>query len=100
MLALTLFGIFFVIALAGVPLLYALLSYDFLVLYPINPATAKRYRDAFVPSGAKDDPMGAHLIWELLVKHRDQLGVGRRQDPFRNGTAAGPIISSTARILN
>ena len=54
-------------------LLYALMSYDFLVLYPINPATTKRYRDAFAPSGAKDDPVDARLIWELLVKHRDQL---------------------------
>lgn len=54
-------------------LVYALMSYEFLVLYPINPTTAKRYRDAFAPSGAKDDPVDAHLIWELLVKHRDQL---------------------------
>jgi transposase len=54
-------------------LLYALMRYEFLLLYPINPATAKRYRDAFAPSGAKDDPVDAHLIWELLVKHRDQL---------------------------
>jgi transposase len=54
-------------------LLYALMSYEFLLLYPINPATAKRYRDAFAPSGAKNDPVDAHLIWELLVKHRDQL---------------------------
>lgn len=54
-------------------LLYALMSYDFLVLYPINPATAKRYRDAFAPSGAKTDPVDARLLWELLVKHRDQL---------------------------
>ena len=54
-------------------LLYALMSYDFLVLFPINPTTAKRYRDAFAPSGAKTDPVDARLIWELLVKHRDQL---------------------------
>jgi transposase len=43
------------------------------VLYPINPVTAKRYRDTFAPSGAKNDPVDARLIWELLVKHRDQL---------------------------
>jgi transposase len=54
-------------------LLYALMSYEFLVLYPINPLTSKRYRDAFATSGAKDDPVDARLIWELLVKHRDQL---------------------------
>lgn len=54
-------------------LLYALMNYEFLVLYPINPITAKRYRDAFAPSGAKNDPVDARLIWELLIKHRDQL---------------------------
>ena len=54
-------------------LLYALMGYDFIVLYPINPASSKRYRDAFAPSGAKDDPVDAYLIWQLLVKHRDQL---------------------------
>ena len=54
-------------------LLYALMNYEFLMIYPINPITAKRYRDAFAPSGAKDDPVDARRIWELLVKHRDQL---------------------------
>ena len=29
------------------PLIYALLQYDFLVLYPINPATLAKYRQAF-----------------------------------------------------
>jgi transposase len=62
-------------------LLYALMSYDFLVLYPINPATAKRYRDAFAPSGAKTDPVDARLLWELLVKHRDQLRPWQPSDP-------------------
>lgn len=35
------------------PLLFALLQYDFLVLYPINPSTLARYREAFTPSRAK-----------------------------------------------
>lgn len=54
-------------------LLYALMHYEFLLLYPINPTMAKRYRDAFASSGAKNDPVDARLLWELLVKHRDQL---------------------------
>ncbi len=54
-------------------LLYALMGYEFLLLYPINPTTAKRFRDAFATSGAKDDPTDARLLWELLVKHRDRL---------------------------
>ena len=38
------------------PIVYALQKYDFIVLFPINPATLARYRQAFKPSGAKDDP--------------------------------------------
>jgi len=37
------------------PLLFALLQYDFLVLYPLNPTTLAKYREAFTPSRAKDD---------------------------------------------
>jgi len=61
-------------------LLYALMGHEFVRLYPIHPATSKRYRDAFAPSGAKDDPVDARLIWELLVKHRDQLRPWQPQD--------------------
>src|SRR5262245_33493078 len=55
------------------PLLYALLKYDFLVLYPINPATLAKYRQAFSPSRAKDDPQDADCLLELLLHHRDRL---------------------------
>lgn len=55
------------------PLLYALLHYDFLVLYPINPVTLARYREAFSPSGAKDDPSDAEYQCELVTHHRDRL---------------------------
>jgi transposase len=54
-------------------LVHALLGHDHLVLYPVNPAAAQRYREVFAPSGAKDDPPDARLLRELLVKHRDHL---------------------------
>jgi len=54
-------------------LLYALMVHDFLVLYPIHPTSAKRYRDTFAPCGAKDDPVDAHLLADFLCKHREQL---------------------------
>lgn len=45
------------------PLIYALMKYDFLTLYPINPQTLAKYREAFTPSRAKDDPGdAAHLV--------------------------------------
>ncbi len=54
-------------------LINALLEYSFLVLYPINPATAARYRQAFKTSRAKDDPSDAQVCLELLLHHREKL---------------------------
>ena len=55
------------------PLIYALLKYDFLVLYPINPKTLAKFREAFSPSGAKDDPTDAGYLLDILKHHRDRL---------------------------
>lgn len=55
------------------PLVYALQKYDFLVLFPVNPSTLAKYREAFKPSHAKDDPTDAELQLELLMRHRDKL---------------------------
>ena len=55
------------------PLIYALLKYDFLILYPINPKTLARFREAFTPSRAKDDPRDAEFLVELLIHHRERL---------------------------
>lgn len=51
----------------------ALMTYDFLVLYPINPKALARYREAFATSGAKDDPSDAELLLSLLVSHREKF---------------------------
>ena len=53
--------------------IHALMQYEFLVLYPVNPKALARSREAFHPSGAKDDPTDAALLLDLLRKHRDQL---------------------------
>ncbi len=55
------------------PLVFALLKYDFLILYPINPKTLARFREAFSPSGAKDDPTDADYLLDILLHHRDKL---------------------------
>jgi transposase len=54
-------------------LVSALMEHDFIVLFPVNPRTLKRFREAFAPNGAKDDPDDAHLLLELLGKHEDRL---------------------------
>jgi hypothetical protein len=41
------------------PLIHALLKYDFLVLFPINPNLLAQYRKAFTQSRAKDNPVSA-----------------------------------------
>jgi transposase len=59
--------------LAHGPIVYALQKYDFLVLFPINPSTLAKYREAFTPSRAKDDPTDAELALDLLLRHPDRF---------------------------
>jgi transposase len=59
-------------------LVAALIEHDFIVLFPVNPRTLKRFRETFAPNGAKDDPEDAGLLLELLSKHGDRL---HRWDP-------------------
>jgi transposase len=61
-------------------LIYVLLKYAFLDLYPVNPRTLAKFREAFAPSGAKDDPGDAQLALELVSKHRDKLRPWRPDD--------------------
>jgi transposase len=51
----------------------ALSGYRFVTLYPINPRSAARYREAFHPSLSKDDPTDAASLLDLLRKHRNEL---------------------------
>jgi transposase len=59
--------------LAKGPLVYALQKHDFLVLFPVHPATLAKYREAFTPSHAKADPTDAELALELLLRYRAKL---------------------------
>jgi len=59
-------------------LVAALIEHAFIVLFPVNPRTLKRFREAFAPNGAKDDPGDAGLLFELLNKHESRL---HRWDP-------------------
>jgi transposase len=62
------------------PLIYALLKYDFFILFPINPQSLKNYRKAFSPANAKDDPSDAELQLDFLIKHMDKLRPWRPSD--------------------
>jgi transposase len=55
------------------PIVSALLEHDFFVIFPVNPSTLAKYRRAFTPSGAKDDPTDAAVALEILRRHPDRL---------------------------
>src|SRR5215467_7542612 len=54
-------------------LVYMLTKYPHLVLFPVHPTTASRYRETFAPSGAKSDPSDTESLLDLLLRHRERL---------------------------
>ena len=80
------------------PLVSALRKYDFLVLFPLNPLTLARYREAFTPSRAKDDPTDAELQLELLLTHRDKLQPLQPQSPTMR--ALDQLVAHRRRVVN
>ena len=62
-------------------LLYALMDYDFVLIYPINPKSLSRYRGAFYPSGGNDDPRDADLVLDYLLKHRERIRLWEPESP-------------------
>ncbi len=55
------------------PLIFALSKYDHLCLFPVNPLMLAKFRSAFTPSGAKDDPTDAQLILDIVMTHGDKI---------------------------
>ncbi|MGH8283365.1 MAG: transposase, partial [Gammaproteobacteria bacterium] len=44
----------------------------FIVLFPVNPSMLAKYREAFKPSHAKDDPTDAELALDLMLRYPQQ----------------------------
>ena len=63
------------------PIVEALRTYEGVVLFHINPMMLAKYREAFTPSRAKDDPTDAELQRALLLWHRDTLKPLAPQSP-------------------
>jgi transposase len=55
-------------------------TYAWITLYPINPITLQKYREAFVTSRAKDDAKDARYLAELLQAHHQQLKAWAPED--------------------
>jgi len=61
--------------------IHALLGYPFMHVFRINPFSAASYRQAFSPSGAKDDPTDAEYLLELVEFHRNRIKPWVPDDP-------------------
>lgn len=55
------------------PIVSGLQRFDFITLFFVPPSGLAKYRQAFVPSGAKGDPTDAFFQLEFLIKHAEQL---------------------------
>jgi len=87
------------------PSVEALRKYDGLVLFHINPMMLAKYREAFSPSRAKDDPTDAELQLELLLRHRDKLKPLVPQSPEMRALAQlvehrRRLVADCVRITN
>ena len=54
-------------------LIFHLMMYDFITLFPINPRALARFREAFAVSGAKSDPGDAYLLQEFVSNYHKNL---------------------------
>ena len=59
--------------LAQGPVVSALLEHDIFVLFPVQPTLLAKYREAFTPSRAKDDPTDAEFAVDLLLRYPERL---------------------------
>uniref|UniRef100_A0A486XLR1 Mobile element protein n=1 Tax=Rheinheimera sp. BAL341 TaxID=1708203 RepID=A0A486XLR1_9GAMM len=55
------------------PIVYLLQKYSFITVFPIHALSLARYRQAFAPSGAKDDPSDAEIALDLTLKYPSKV---------------------------
>jgi transposase len=75
---------------------FQLSKFPHVVVYPVHPTMAAKYRQAFFPSGTKNDPLDSTLLLELLLQHRDRL---RRLDPDTPATRLLQLLVEHRRKL-
>jgi transposase len=61
--------------------IHALLGYEFVHIFRINPKSLADYRKAFSTGGAKDDPTDAEFLLELVTLHRERIKPWCPDDP-------------------
>jgi len=85
------------IELSSGPVISVLQKYDFVVIHPINPSTLAKYREAFTPSRAKDDPTDAALIVDLLLRHPGRFKPLRPQSADMR--ALGTLVEQRRQLV-
>jgi transposase len=85
--------------------IYALAQRPWITIYPIHPKTSARYREAFTPSGAKDDQPDAEVLLALIERHRDRLKPLHRDDDQTRrldlfGRARRTAVDLRTQLLN
>jgi transposase len=80
------------------PIVSALQKHDGFVIFPINPSTLARYRTAFTPSRAKDDPADAELALDLIVRHPHRFTPLRPQSVEMRTLAS--LVEQRRRLVN
>ena len=55
-------------------------TYDWITLFPINPITLQKFREAFVTSRAKDDAQDSFFMAQLVLAHSDKLKTWSPED--------------------
>jgi Transposase/Transposase IS116/IS110/IS902 family len=80
------------------PVVSAWRQEDFLVLFPLNPLTLARYRDACTPSRATDAPTDAALPRALLRTYRDTLQPLQPQSPTMR--ALEQLVAPRRRLVD
>ena len=79
-------------------LVFMLSKYEDLHLYPVHPRAAAKLREALYPSGAKDDPVDAELLLDLLAHHRARL---RRLRPDTEQTRlVQHLVEARRKLVN
>lgn len=69
-------------------LINALLEYECVRIFPVNPLALANYRKAFAPGGGKSDPVDANLILQYLEHYRSQLRKLKTNSPQTRELAA------------
>ena len=80
------------------PIVSALQKYDFIDIFPVNPSTLARYREAFQPSRAKDDPTDAELALDMLLRHPEHFKVLKPQSTEMRALAT--MVEQRRRLVN